>query len=982
MAQSPDRRPNSQPARPAAGQPQRAQPIARAQATPSIAPPGSFPGAFPAAATTGVPSRLIRKKVSLWKSPLVWSFVLLAGGAAGGGWWWMQQRELELLRPDDQRGTERTPLTAAVKLKSKGIRPDELKFELVSGPTGATVDPKTGTLSWTPAEEDGPAKHEVKIRVSVGGAKPLSSETTYGIVVDEANAAPELAAVADGTLNLDEADSLTLDLAGSDTDLPKQKLRYQLLEGAQAGGEVESATGKFTLNKGLAKPGQTLAFTVAVKDSTGAQSQPVKFQLTITGSPPPYDAFLARAKSAGFEMVLLGTDPFPLFDVPGKVHSFERDRLSVYEFPTPASAAKAAELVAPNAADIAGKPIPYAREAEVYLQGKLIYVFLGATAPPATLTSLLGKQIGDRTPAVVAAAMPAETTKPTSLPMPVVEKKSLAAQYEPLIALYKQKKLFSPKEYSAIRKFQAAKFATEQAAVIKEIIEPDAALSAFLEKNVDLREELYTAIDPKQDDVPAALRMFQEIHRRFPAKLKNYGDLAIAIAVTWDNDKNLYDYDHHSRRTHSIMPEQLAGALDNFQYYVDAEPYMQGRIQYMPWEFLMHGVNDRTPIQERMWAFQNYVQKRVMFGECYSHVPYDDEMLRTESRVCKLDGKPYTLENLRTFGGVCAMQADFAARVGKSLGVPAEYVRGQGNLGGHHAWVMWVELKNVTPTSIVFSLESHGRYNTDFYYVGTLKEPQTGKEMTDRQLELRLQTVGLDVRAKRQAERIMAAYPVLRDELKLTTKEQLTFLSDLLKLCVGNEDGWHALATLSKENELPKSEQTLLITALDSLFITFAKVPDFTWEVFDDLISFRKNEKDRIALYQKLVQLYDAAKRPDLACQAAAKLADKLAGEKRHLEACQGLMGTVFRYPTEGRYVPKLVDQMDKLSRDLPNADQQLAEFYRKFLPTIPKARSSTPSTYCIAMYEKGIAKFRSLNLTADAEAAEAELVKIRGIGK
>lgn len=971
MAQSPDRRPTSQPLR--------AQPVAPSAA----AQPGAFPGAFPAAAPAGVSSRYVRKKVPLWKSPLLWSFVALAAGAGGGGWWWLQQRELELLRPDDQRAAERTPVNVPLKLKSKGINADALKFELVSGPAGATIDPRTGTLSWTPAEEHGPARHEVRVRVSAAGDRPLTSETTYGIVVDEANAPPELAAVADGTLNLDEAESLSLDLAATDTDLPKQKLRYQLIDGAQVGGSVDGATGRFTLTKGLAKPGQTLAFTVAVKDSNGGQSQPVKFQMKVVGSPPPYEAFLERAKAAGHSLPLLGTDPFKLFDVPGRVHGVERDRVSVYEFATPAAAAKAAELVAPNAADIAGKAIPFAREAEVYVDGKLIYVYLGAAAPPATLTGLLGRQIADRTPAV-AAAMPTEPTKPTSLPMPVVEKKSNAAEYEPLLALYKQKKLFSPKEYAAIRKFQADRFAAAHAAVLKEIVEPDAALTAFFAKNVDLREELYTAIDPKVDDVPAALRMFQEIHRRFPTKLKSYGELAIAVAVTWDQDKNVYDYDHHSRRTHSIMPEQLAGALDNFQYYVDAEQYMQGRIQYMPWEFLVHGINVRTPIAERMWAFQNYVQKRVMFGECYAHVPYDNEMLRTQSQVCKLDGKPYTLENLRTYGGVCAMQADFAARVGKSLGVPAEYVRGQGNLGGHHAWVMWVELKNVTPTSIVFSLESHGRYNTDFYYVGTLQEPQSGKQITDRQLELRLQTVGLDVRAKRQAERIMAAYPILREELKLSTKEQLTFLSDLLKLCVGNEDGWHALATLAKENEISKQEQALLVTALDSLFITFAKVPDFTWEVFDDLISFRKEEKDRIALYQKLVQLYDAAKRPDLACQAAARLADKLAATTpaRNLEACQGLMGTILRYPTEGRYVPQLVDQIDKLSRDIPNADRQLADFYLKFLPTIPRSRGGEPSTYCIGMYQKGIAKFRTLNMTQELAAAEAELVKIRGSGR
>ncbi len=74
------------------------------------------------------------------------------------------------------------------------------------------------------------------------------------------------------------------------------------------------------------------------------------------------------------------------------------------------------------------------------------------------------------------------------------------------------------------------------------------------------------------------------------------------------------------------------------------------------------------------------------------------------------------------------MQADFAARVAKSLLVPAEYVGGEANSGGLHAWVMWVEVKSVNKDAVAFTLESHGRYFGDNYYVGTLLDPKTGQE--------------------------------------------------------------------------------------------------------------------------------------------------------------------------------------------------------------------------------------------------------------
>ena len=53
-----------------------------------------------------------------------------------------------------------------------------------------------------------------------------------------------------------------------------------------------------------------------------------------------------------------------------------------------------------------------------------------------------------------------------------------------------------------------------------------------------------------------------------------------------------------------------------------------------------------------------------------------------------------------------------------------------------HAWVEWVVLKSVGPQKIVFSLESHGRYRGDKYYVGQLNHPQTAAASTDRQMEL------------------------------------------------------------------------------------------------------------------------------------------------------------------------------------------------------------------------------------------------------
>lgn len=947
MAAQPPRRPNPRPVAPAA--------------SPVVVPTST--------------SRYVRKKKPFWKSPVLWMFVVALGAFGGGATWYLTQRSLALVAPGEQTAVENEPFRLTLQTRVKGLRPGDYRFELVQGPPGVAVDANSGAVSWTPSESQGPGRYDVQVR-AVALAHTLPEATaSWTVVVAEDSQPPKLAAVPDQVLDLNQTKTLTLALQGADDDLPQQALRYELIDGRQYGAALDAATGTFTFDGASAKPNQTFAFTVAVFDAEKVASKAVTFQIKTTGPPPAYEAFVEQARKSGLDLKFIGTEPLPLFDVVGKVHTIDRGRLIVYEFPSTEAAATAAAGVKPDASAVGDQPIPAAREAEAYVQDRLIFVYVGPIEPGTRLTVLLGRQLADRTPVVASlpAAMPTAVVTPTE-PKP--------SEFVPLINLYKEKKLFSLAQYAAVRKFYADRFEAANADLIRQIFGADEALLQFLQKHPDVKEEFYTAIDPQYDDTAAALTLFRDLHRQFPAKFRAYSELAVATAVTWDKERQVVDYAGHQKRVHALMPGEQTDAFGNFKYLLDAEPVMQGRIQFLPWEFLVHSVNDRTPTAERIWAVQRYLPKRVMFGECYHDVPYDYEALKTDDRECRLDGKDYTLANLVQFGGVCAHQADFASRVGKSLGVPAEYVGGTASDGIGHAWVMWVELKQVTANSIVFSLESYGRYQSDMYYVGRLRDPHTGQPISDRQLELRLQTVGMNVPAKRHADRVMAAFPAVRDELKLSVKEQLAFLNELLKLCVGNEAGWHAVATIAKESELDAADEKIMVTALDTLFRVFAKVPDFTWEVFDDLIGFRKQAKDKIALYQRLIQLYDQADRADLACNAVMRLADMMAAENQAMQACQGLMATIMRYPDEGRYVPKLVDQLDKLSEGLPGADAAFVAFYQKFLPTIPRGTEGLISPYCIAMYQRGIKKYRATGNETLAVEAEAELQKIKSIGK
>jgi hypothetical protein len=920
--------------------------------------------AFDGTASSGPIYR--RKKMPVWQKLIA---ALLVVGLLGGAGWLGYSRfvnppRLTLTLPPEQKIDELETLKFQVGVEPLATPPAELKYSLVKPPKGAHLDPATGEFSWTPTEAQGPKTYTLTIRAAVPGHENLHDEKAIKVVVKEVNQPPVLTEIEDRTVT-DKA-PVMFPVDAKDTDLPPRDIEYTLLQGAPAGATLGSVSGLFEWPAQDFEPG-TYPFTVIVTEK-GKNGKSVRqtFRIRIEGTMGPLEQLLADLRQEGLEVKELTREPYPPFSVPRRILSVAAQEISVLEYGTREAAVEDSQEIAADASTLFGQPKTWLTPPRFYRKGPLIVLYEGQNAE---LLASLGRRLG--VPFAIG-------KRPEPKPEPAAA--TTPSDVRQMAELYKKKKLFIPKEYPTLRKLFAARFEEQFADQIRQGFGTESeAILAWLSNHSEIKEELYTALDPEFDDIPAALKIFQQIQEQFPKKIEPYANLAIAVAVTWDKENSgVYDYTQHQRRTHSTLPPDTAGALENFKYFAESENVMQGRAQYVPWEFLVHLVNHKTPVPERVWAVENYLPSRVMFGKCYKDVPYDKEMLRTESKTCKLDGQPYALPKLRSLGGVCAMQADFAARVGKSLGVPAEYVWGESASGGLHAWVMWVELKQVTKTSIGFTLESYGRYFDDNYYVGQLNEPQTGQRITDRQLELRLQTVGLNAPAKRQADLIMKAYDLIRDEAGLDLTDQILFLSSVIELSPGNEAAWITLSKLSRDNPMKGPNYKLMQKALAMLFKTFEKAPDFTWVVFDDLITFLDKGKERPKLILQLVNLYEAAGRPDLACEARLKLTDYLVEEKRTSEAVEGLAFTIKKFPDEGRYVPLLLDKLEQVCDGVKGADEQLIRFYQQFLPLVPQRRGDSPSEYCMKMYERGIERFQKAGQTQLAQALTAQLDQLR----
>ena len=857
------------------------------------------------------------KKQQSRLSPLVVAGgVMLFCAVAGGGiMFWLGRKEPLVLKPiNEQFVDELDTLEFTVAVQEADGKAGRLEYTLEDGPEGARIDRETGKFSWCPTERQGPGHYRMTVRVVSSGRGGRPAEKRFGVQVREVKRPPVLARIEEKTVEVGGRLEFQVRAEGAVGEGPEGAIDQFMGELGERGAKVGVADGEFS-----------------------------------------HPSLLGKLR---------------LLSVDGQ-------RVGVFGYGTAEAAARDAAGLTPEDLQQYAKSLAGQSSAYLFQHERLIAFYVGGDG---ALLKLLDGRLGR--PVVVKTidtAPPAGETTFPSVGHEAAPPNGRAAEAsdgaegdEIILQLYEKNKLLSKREYRTLRKVFAERFENGHREQIREKLgEKNGEMRQWLEEHVDIKQELYLAIDPEHDKVPEVLGLFKELKEGFPGKIESYASLAIAVSVVWDDQRRAI---HRSPcgQHQSVRPEGEVGAVENFRYFVETEGVMQGRAAWLPWEFLVQMVNHRTPLEERGWALNFYLPKRVKFGKCYGDVPYDGKMLKGADP--KLKGQPHTLPNLVQYGGVCTARADFAARVGKSIGVPALSVGGKSRYGEGHAWVMWVELGRVTRTGFTFSLESHGRFRGDRYYVGNLNDPHTGQPTTDRELELRLHTVGIDPIAKRQADLVMRSYAMLRERAELDTADQLLFLSRVIDLSPGNEEAWKALAKMSRDGQITKTNSKPMVTVLNRLFTVFTSLPDFTWVVFDDLVSFQDIPKRRAELFGRLAALYERAKRPDLSCKARLKYAEYLVADKRVDEAIQGLTVAILLFPEEGNFVPKMLDKLEELCRQQEGSQRHLAGFYQEFLPKIPRYRSERPSSYCMQMYKRGIQRFREAGMEQLAQAYRVQL--------
>jgi hypothetical protein len=581
-----------------------------------------------------------------------------------------------------------------------------------------------------------------------------------------------------------------------------------------------------------------------------------------------------------------------------------------------------------------------------------------ATVPPSTFPD--GSQDALAMPPVNPNESANESSLPKSgadLPRPADEAPSVADAENAILALYDSDMLFNRAEAKTVTAAFATLFERKNADAIRRAYgEEQGAFSKYLNDRADLKNTFYTALDEVHDHLPRALALFKEMWEKYPGQFEKWGQLAIAVAVVWDKpDRGVYDHAQHQRRTKSIMPAGQAEALDNFTYIVDAEKKLLHPVHLYPWEFLAFVVDHRTPLVEREWAFKYHQYALGKVKSWHQDVPYDHDMLQSEVKANpdlepRLARKDYTLANVRMWGGVCAQQADFASRTARSLGAPAAYCWGDSaytTIG--HAWWLHVHISSVSKDEIKFALISDGRYEgfeKHKFYTGNVTDPQTGQIVMDRDLERRLWIAGGDRVGHRLNTLLARAFPLVVEKRGLDANAKLAYIDKMMKINKYDEFAWRSLADMVAAGELAADQKKLVLARLQSLSLLFVNYPDFVNRLFPPMLEVA-TPAEKTKIYEQAMALFEVTNRPDLSCDARLRFTELLLAENKTEAAAKGLLATIRKFPTEGRYIPKLAAKLEELAPKFKGGVQQTAQLYLELLPAMILHYRTADERFC-----------------------------------
>jgi hypothetical protein len=250
-------------------------------------------------------------------------------------------------------------------------------------------------------------------------------------------------------------------------------------------------------------------------------------------------------------------------------------------------------------------------------------------------------------------------------------------------------------------------------------------LQGWVLSNEAFSQEFFSNLKPV-DHIPNVFAILDLLYQRDPARFSRYASLALAIALVYDVPPP--PYWPHGQVTAQALPRKLAKPEVTYDRLIqdDQRGRTYFRVGKLRAEELKFVVDTAAPPSELEWAVSNVPYPLDQLEEAYSSITYRLDRA-AETRLMIWSGRPYTLQAIKSEGGICIDQAYYASEVGKARGVPTLLFTGGGQ-DGRHAWFGYLDGEHR------WRLDA-GRYAEQRLVTGIARDPQTWLDISDHELQ-------------------------------------------------------------------------------------------------------------------------------------------------------------------------------------------------------------------------------------------------------
>lgn len=441
--------------------------------------------------------------------------------------------------------------------------------------------------------------------------------------------------------------------------------------------------------------------------------------------------------------------------------------------------------------------------------------------------------------------------------------------------------------------------------------------ATFLRDNPTFAASLAWTYIAEYDNADGVFRVIKAL-REANAAFEQYPELAAAVALVHDGkDPRSKAWTPAPARVMELYSKQLPKELFS--------------AQSLPAVLLAHVVDVCVSESEIDQSRQKFAGQPTI-GKRYFDVKYDTQFFKY-GRKKAMDGKDYTLANIIKYGGVCVEQAYYAEQIAKSIGVPSATIVANGDDVGH-AWVGYLRTQS---GKLVWDL-TEGRYKDYKGEAASARDPQTGRDISDGELQMKAERASFAPLAVRESIAIADAAMATPDkELALKLMERA------VNACPYVASTWERMAELAGRQALTAADLEKWGGAIVTL--CGSKYPDFAARILEPLIGKVESPAGQASCWkwarEKLVdsQKTRAMFRHDLAVKFQLLEGDAWLAAKDPGAAWNAYRQTIKKYGKETPAVQAAAERCEKMLVEGGKPAAQVAAFWKDAWDEVDKPK-------------------------------------------